>query len=290
MRILVHGFLHHKNKESLNLINNYIPVIILNDLNNIQNYDDGETILICGDYISKINFSKVIYGPNIDLYNIYKHCKNNPQETININMLSQWVKKIIQKLAPESKANFICLPFPVNVDKYKPDIKQNKIFIYYKHVEYYKLQLALNLIKDLNIEYKIFQYGNYKSDDYLNYIKSCKYGIWVGSHESQGFAFQEALSCNCPLFVLDVNSLKDEFYSYNDFPWRRSELAFDNLEATSASYWSDECGIVCKNLDFNNLREKFNEFLEKLNSYNGRKFILENLTVKQFINNLKTLI
>ena len=72
MRILVHGFLHHKNKESLNLINNYIPVIILNDLNNIQNYDDGETILICGDYISKINFSKVIYGPNIDLYNIYK--------------------------------------------------------------------------------------------------------------------------------------------------------------------------------------------------------------------------
>ena len=81
--------------------------------------------------------------------------------------------------------------------------------------------------------------------------------------------------------------MKDECYNNNHYPWRNREISYDNLEATSASYWSNKCGILCKNLDYNYLEEKFQEFLTKLDSFDSRNFILENLNVKQFITNLK---
>lgn len=287
MRILVYNFLHHKNKHGLTLLPKEVQVIYLDTLHNIQIYDDGNTILFITDKILEVNFSKVLYGPHIDFGNVIKYFQNNSNKKIKFNMLSPWLKKLSEKLV-KCDAEFITLPYPVDIEKYCPsNIIENKAFIYFKHVDDYKLQLAINLIKDKNIPYQVFRYGSYKDYDYLNYIKSCKFGIWVGSHESQGFALQEALSCNIPLFVLDVKSLKDEFYE-RDYPWRNREISYDDLEATSASYWNDDCGIICKNLEFNNLQENFNKFLEKLSSFNSRKFILENLSSIQFINNLKT--
>jgi glycosyltransferase involved in cell wall biosynthesis len=287
MRILVYGNLHHKNHAGMNLINKEIPVIFLQNLNNLHNYDDGNTILIVGDQIKDdINFSKIIFGPNIDFRDVVKYCKNNPTKKININMLSEWNQKLASKFCPYSKDNFITIPFPVDIDKFQPDIKTDKIFIYFKDVEEYKLNLAINLIKDLNIEYKIFKYGSYNENDYLQYIKNCKFGIWVGRHESQGFAVQEALSCNCPLFILDVISMKDE-YCYGNYPWKNTELSYDNLDATVASYWNNECGLVCKNLELNNLKQEFNIFSQNLQNYNPRKFVIENLTSKCVINMIK---
>jgi len=286
MKILVHGELHHKNKEGLNLVSREIPVIYINNFNNIEQYDDGKTILLIVNSLERVNFSKVLYGPHIDFGQVMTYFKNNQELNIKFNMLSPWLKRLSEKLV-NCKSEFITLPYPVNVEKFQPDTKQNKAFIYFKHVEDYKLNLAINLMNNSDFEYKIFRYGSYQEHEYLDYIKSCKFGIWVGSHESQGFALQEALSCNCPLFVLDVNSLKDECYNNNNYPWRNREISYDILEASSASYFDNRCGVLVKNLDFNYLQEKFKEFLEKLDSFNSRNFILENLTVKQFINNLK---
>ena len=294
MRIIVYGNLHNKNKEGINLLKpKGVKVLYFDNLDNIKLYDDGNTILICNDAIEPINFSKIIYGPGIDFKDVVRYCKNNKDKNINIDMLSEWNKNLIKKICPESKANFMSLPFPVNVDKFKPDNKENKAFIYFNSVEIYRLQFAINLIKKLNINCKIFSYEKkYDEQDYLNYIKSSRFGIWVGRHESQGFAFQEALSCDCPLFVLDINSMKDECCNRHYYPWRNTEISYDKLKATAASYWSDECGLLCENLkynnlDYNRLENDFKIFLSKINSYNPRKFILENLTTKQFINHLK---
>ena len=271
----------------MNLLSNQIPVIFINNLHNIQQYDDGQTILFCNNSIQPINFSKIIYGPAIDFREVVRYCKNNQDSNVNINMLSPWNKNLARKFCPNSRANLMCLPFPVNVERFKPDIKENKAFIYFKHVEDYKLHIAINLINKTGIEYKIFRYGGYNESEYLDYIKSCKFGVWVGSHESQGFALEEALSCNCPLFILDVNSMKDECYHNNNFPWRNTEISYDSLEATTASYWNEECGMVLKNLNYNFLEDNFIKFLENLKHYEPRKFVCENLTTKNFINNIK---
>ena len=41
-------------------------------------------------------------------------------------------------------------------------------------------------------------------------ISRAPYCIWIGCYESQGFAFQEILSCNTPIFVINVQSLREE--------------------------------------------------------------------------------
>ena len=33
------------------------------------------------------------------------------------------------------------------------------------------------------LEYKVFVYGNYEENDYLDWIKESKFGIWIGRHE-----------------------------------------------------------------------------------------------------------
>jgi hypothetical protein len=70
------------------------------------------------------------------------------------------------------------------------------------------------------IPYKIFNYlQRYNEAEYLTYLQSCKYGIWIDAHESQGFALEEALSCNVPLLVWNVSSLnREENSDYPDVP------------------------------------------------------------------------
>ena len=52
---------------------------------------------------------------------------------------------------------------------------------------------------------------------FFNYLQNSKYGIWLDAHESQGFALQEALSCNVPLLVWNISSMNQEYNStYNN--------------------------------------------------------------------------
>jgi hypothetical protein len=103
----------------------------------------------------------------------------------------------------------------------------------------------------------------------LKYLQHSKYAIVIGRHESQGFAIQEAMSCNVPLFVWSVISMNQEVgYNYHDFP------------ATSIPYWDEKCGEFFH--EYEEMENKFDLFLNKLELgfYNPRKFILENLSLE----------
>ena len=108
----------------------------------------------------------------------------------------------------------------------------------------------------------------YNETEYLNCLQNAKYGIWLDAHESQGFALQEALSCNVPLLVWNVSSLNQDVGSnYPNFP------------ATTLSYWNDNCGEVFYN--YHEFLNKFNSFISNLNTYTPRQFILDNLSIKK---------
>ena len=107
---------------------------------------------------------------------------------------------------------------------------------------------------------------------YVNYLHDCKFGIWVDAHESQGFALEEALSCNVPLLVWNAKSINvatndGRPYIDEDFP------------ATTIPYWDERCGEYFN--DSNELEEKFNLFLSKLHQYRPRDFVIENLSFEK---------
>lgn len=259
MKIYTEGWLHHKNRIGLDLLKKYIKIDQI--YNKIEKYD----AVFSFNQIKSFE-EKTVYGPHIMFPDIDDNYIFNDLQLFNC--LSPWLEKLVSTIKPN--LNCISIPFPVDIDKFKPQHKTGLPVIYYKNVDKKKIDVAKNLIGG---NYEFFDYSNkYQEDVFLNAISKAPYAIWVGCHESQGFAFQETLSCNTPIFVLDVNSLRDEVNSV----WT-SYVSNNELTATSASYFDDSCGKIFKT---GNIDEEFNDFIQKLNHYQPRDFIVSHLSAK----------
>jgi glycosyltransferase involved in cell wall biosynthesis len=122
-------------------------------------------------------------------------------------------------------------------------------------------------LKSKNINYHLFDYvKKYNEKDYIAILQKAKYGIILDAHESQGFAIEEALSCNVPLLVWNVRYMSQEHGS-----------KYDNISCSSIEYWDERCGESFYNID--ELNSSFNNFLSKLDSYQPRQYIIDNLSI-----------
>jgi len=290
LKLFYKGWVHHKNKNGLDLVKE----TNLANVTEWKSEKDG-IIFLFDNFDENIinNYDKVIIGPHIDFFQMSELCKNyKGNKKVYINTLSEWCKKLFLKYSPNPLIEYITLPFPVDINKFVPSIERKKdtIMIYYKNTDSRYLKLILHYISQHDIlkhfGINLFKYGNYNENDYLNCIKGCTFGIWIGRHESQGFALQEALSSGCPLFVFDVLSMKDEYnINENKFTYKNIEI---DLEATTAPYFDEKCGMICK-INENKIDEKLDLFYNyvKNDKYNPREYVLENLTVNNFIDNVK---
>ena len=237
-------------------------------------------------------YDKVICGPHTDFYQAISFFKEYKGErTIYWNVLSNWQKELFERYAPNPKVKYVTLAFPVDTVTYTPSRKEDTFFIYVKLLHSSKINELMSFmetapIKKLlkNYECKIFNYGSYKENEYLDFVKKAKFGIWLGRHESQGFAFEEAMSCNCPLYVYDIQSLKDECINDREYPWAHLE---GDYPATAAAYFDDTCGKKVLELT----TESFTEFFIDVatNKYEPREYVLQNLTEKNFLETIKTI-
>ena len=229
----------------------------------------------------------VIYGPSFLFHVDRRFDKGNTPTDGNIyfNLLSNWNKILCEDIRPHMKC--LALPFAVDVEKFTPKNKTGKPVIYFK---YRSQQILEDVINKLGDDFLIFDYHKrYEEDSFNNAISKAPYCIWIGRHESQGFALQETLSTNTPIFVIDVHSLRDEIIPNQNTVWQNS-LPGHPLKATAASYFNEDCGIV----SYSDKWEKdFNLFLNKIESYSPRDFIIKNLSPKACVdlwnNTLKNL-
>ena len=174
------------------------------------------------------------------------------------------------------------VPFGVDTETFKetlPIQDRQTVFIYYKRRDPNELDVIRTFLDKKGIPYHLFSYeGRYQEKDYINCLASSKYGIWIGSHESQGFALQEALSCNVPLLVWNVRSMHQEY---------RSSYPF--IPATTIPYWDERCGEYFYERD--EFEPVFDTFIQKIETYQPRQYILENVSIdvceKKFIEMIK---
>lgn len=278
------GDWHRKNKNGLQLLTEVVVrpwngehdgIIFTNELNMdiVQHYD------------------RVIIGPGVDFKQAVDYFKSyHGEKKIIFNTLSLWNKNIHTIYGANPKVTYITLPFPVDVQQFQPLQKKKQFFIYIKLVNPSMVDAIYHMIAQYSellqeYEYKIFKYGSYNESEYLSYIQSAQFGIWVGRHESQGFALEEALSCNCPLFVYDITSMKDECLNDGAYPWANFQ---GDVPATAASYFDETCGMICR--EKGELYNMFLSFFQVLPRFTPRQFVLENLTSKQFMERLEEII
>jgi hypothetical protein len=262
--------MHNKNLESLYSYGFDIDNVTDPNLDNIDlaKYDIVYSPSVPIN-VKKYPKTKFIFGPHFSVFPNEQQINmitNNNSIYIqpSIWTLNLWKNfKICENLLLKS------IPFSVNTKKFnedKPINERNNIFIYFKRRNPVELELIKKYLNNYNIKYRIFDYvQRYNEKEYLDYLHDSKYGIWLDAHESQGFALEEALACNIPLLVWNVNSMSQEFGSnYWDF------------SATTIPYWDDRCGEYFT--EFINFEKIFAKFISKLDTYKPREYILENLS------------
>jgi hypothetical protein len=269
MTFLFEGGLHHKNKIGLNLMITEGMQVDFN-LKPQKNYD---WIINSSQLLEYPNHEGgIIYGPQIMFYT--ENLSNFFQKDDNkyCNLLSEWNSLLLNEIFPEVKT--IELPFPVDVDRFVPKSKTGRPIIYFKR----RNPIILNdVLNSLSFDFLIFDYvKGYNEVDYLESISKAPFVIWIGSHESQGFALQESLSCDCPIFVINVRSLREETPSSL---WH-TYLPENSLKATSVPYFNEQCGLIAYPESW---KEHFDLFLSS--NFTPRDFVIKNLSPQACLTN-----
>ncbi len=271
MRILVIGHFHHKNEAGLNDILRHLGwQTKYGTEHDIPNYDiiySPNNPINTSRYPNK----KFIFGPHFSalpdgkLRQIHNICKNSIYIQPSAWVVNLWKNKGANRVLP-----IVPFPFPVATERFKPlNSAGDKVFIYFKRRKAEELEFLKCELNKRNIEYAIFDYvRRYDENHYLQYLQQAKYGIILDAHESQGFAIEEALSCNVPLLVWCAQTMNQEYGS-----------RYEPIPCTSVPYWDKRCGeIFYKREEF---ESKFEEFISKLDTYKPREYILENLSVEK---------
>lgn len=282
--LIIASFLHEKNKQGLMRMLHYINTeqieYKVGTVNDIPNYDiiySPSEPINTSLYPSK----KFLFGPHFSTFPDH-HQLQSIKNTIHHNSIyiqpSEWVVQLWKVLGAEQFLPIKSFPFPVDTDKFKPIINGNnkratetEVVVYHKIRHPNELHILKSFLTLKNIKYTLFDYGKkYNENDYIYALQHAKYGIWLGRHESQGFALEEALSMNVPLLVWDAKFMSQEYgYNYNDIP------------CTAIPYWDHRCGESFYTKE--ELESTFQTFQNKLNAnaYMPRQYILENLTTEK---------
>jgi glycosyltransferase involved in cell wall biosynthesis len=276
---------HHKNRAALYAYKSIhiTPFYWPDELSrfNLSEYDAVYSPTYPID-VSKYPNTRFIFGPHFSVFPEQNLQSSKGPKSVYIQP-SKWAADV-WSVSPLCKdIDIKPVPFGVDTDRFIETIPlehRNQVFVYYKTRNPIDLQFILDKLQEIGVTYTLFSYDNrYNEVEYVECLRNAKYGIWIGRHESQGFALEEALSCNVPLLVWDVLSMNQE-HGPN----------YDDIPGTVVPYWDSRCGeIFYKREHFD---YTYRVFLSKLDHFKPREYVLSKLTIEkceqQFINLIKT--
>lgn len=126
-------------------------------------------------------------------------------------------------------------------------------------------------LKAAGHSYEELRYGEYQEEDYQAALGRCRSMIFLCEHETQGIAYQQALSCGVPILAWDQGGAwRDPAY----FPDR---IVF--APVTSVPYWDERCGL--RFADATEFPAQWQRFIASVDAghYRPRDYIMENLTL-----------
>lgn len=127
--------------------------------------------------------------------------------------------------------------------------------------------------RGLSVQY--IRYGKYpggKEAAYHEMLSQSRAMLYLSENETQGFAYNEAMSMNVPILAWDIGKWCDPM---------RFDLGRENAKASSVPYFDSRCGMKFRGVaDF---EVTLDMFFEKLGSgeFHPREYVLENLRLCQ---------
>jgi glycosyltransferase involved in cell wall biosynthesis len=129
------------------------------------------------------------------------------------------------------------------------------------------------MLRRYGCSFREMRYGHYREKEFHTALDQCRAMIFLCEHETQGIAYQQALSCGVPIFAWDRGGY-----------WRDPSYYPDKVKfgpVTSVPYWDERCGE--RFIDTADFAEKWQGFWEgaKAGHFKPRDYIVENLTLEK---------
>lgn len=117
------------------------------------------------------------------------------------------------------------------------------------------------------------RYGHYRERDFKAVLSSCRAMVFLCEHETQGIAYQQALSSGIPIFAWDRGG------DWQDPAYYPHKVKFGPV--TSVPYWDRRCGE--RFIDAAAFAAGWDDFWSGVlaNRYQPREYVLSNLTLEQ---------
>lgn len=192
---------------------------------------------------------------------------------------SKWAAAFWKSLGYDGSYKIEVWPVGINTDEYRESpLPKDLVLVYFKQRFPQELAKVEDALRQRHLKFKVLRYGSYLESEFKRLLARSRYAIWLGRHETQGIALEEVLACNVPVLLCDVKTVghwlggKKEMLVFSP-----AEKAFS--QATSAEYFSPDCGIRIYNLDDFSIALNYIE--RNITAFAPRKFIMENLSLEK---------
>lgn len=172
-------------------------------------------------------------------------------------------------------------PVGIDADRWRPDgrppsvdvLLYNKVLWNLDETEASLVAPVRSALTSAGLRWRELRYGNYQEDDYLEALHACRCMVFLCEHETQGIAYQQALSCGVPVLAWDRQG------PWLDPAYYPRKVVFSPV--TSVPYWDGRCGE--KFMQASDFPQGLARLLEGLDAgvYDPRGFIMEHLTLER---------
>lgn len=126
------------------------------------------------------------------------------------------------------------------------------------------LQPILDELERRKLTWELIRAGGYSEAEYLAKLSRARRMMFLCEHETQGQAYQEALSCNVPVLAWDQGFWLDP---------KARQYEREPVLTSSVPYFTPECGVRFRTLA--EFPDALDEFLSC--QYHPREFVVKNL-------------
>jgi hypothetical protein len=251
----------------------------LNDYRYIRQHPE-ETACIIGkthvlfdhEWVNPVVFGAGIYSHPIDCPDLLIKYPNVKRVLVP----GEWMRQMFE---PYYSDKVTAWPTGIDTDEWQPtgDDKSIDFLIYdkvrWEHDRYDNELISpiIKLLDDNKLSHIYIQYGNYAPAELKDKVSKCKAVIFLCEHETQGLAYQQILSTNTPILAWDRGGYWQDPHYYPE------RVKFEPV--SSVPYWDERCGMKFTGAD--DFEKKLPIFLQEVNTYQPREYILENLTLEK---------
>ena len=266
---------------ALNLMKGIDKIGVAYRLNNYNYIKKHPKEIACIIGKPHLLFDRVWANPIILGAGVYSHpidCPDLFEKYPNVKRFlvpGEWMRQMCE---PYYGDKVLVWPTGIDTEEWQPlpGVKEFNFLIYDKirwEHEKYKQELLDPIIQTLNkhnVSHQYIKYGQYSHSEIKDKLSRSKAVIFLCEHETQGLAYQQILATNTPILAWDRGGY------WQDPAYYPERVKYGPV--SSVPYWDERCGI--KFINAADFKEKLTAFLNSINKFEPREYIMENLTLE----------